>query len=546
MINVPKNLEDAVCQDKLVVFVGAGLSRSHGLPGWTEIVRHALSEKGEYIKKSQALISALDNEVLTPLEVLDKVVDEKRYFFEAFEELLKKSNLSSDLHKLLGEVSRKFITTNYDKLIERNSNIDRVVTWDSNYNLSKIDTENEFVVKLHGDIDAVDKCIIFSEQYKELYSSEKLANFQIKKIFSHYTVLFVGFSFSDPFVTALFDYMSDLMGGFGPKHYFISDCNREINGVDVIDIGDYKNLRDFFLTLKSAKDNVRNFSNKETDVGEADACLNIDGSDLPPDVSGWVGREKEMLLLKNDNFKVVFITGIGGEGKSALASHYLNEVKDDGLYEILDWKDFKEEDHKFQNKIITMIFSVANGVDYKDVVGLSDSKLVDIFFDHLGEKKAVYVLDNVDSYIDLETFEPVKGVGVLYKKALELNHNAKFVFTCRPFIRHAGVDFYQLSLSGLTEQDTVEYFLLDNNSIRKDKLSSYARQAHSLTKGHALWLSMIAAQGKMGEERLRSFLESIISGDEITENDSSIMSEKVLGSIWGSLHERDKSSFQNP
>lgn len=540
MFDIPKKLEDAVSKDQLVIFVGAGLSRSCGFPTWSEIVKDVLSENVEYIEKSEALMHALDNEVLTPLEVLDKISKEKDVVFGTFEKKLKSKNHPSDLHKSLGGVSRRFITTNYDKLIENNAEISRVITWDSAYGLSKIDTENEFVVKIHGDIEAVDKCVIFSEQYEDLYSGEKLASFQIKKMLSHYTVLFIGFSFGDPFVKALFDYVGELMHGYGPKHYLISDEEANMNGVEVLNIGDYSNLESLVHSLALLKDSKGGGDNKELEFSEDDVVSSPDGSDLPPDVSGWVGREKEMSLLKNDNFKVIFITGIGGEGKSALASHYLNEVKNKSVYEVLDWKDFKEEGHKFQNKIITMIFSVADDMEYKDLVGLSDGKLVEIFFEKLGEKQAIFILDNVDSYVDLETFEPVKGVGILCEKALAISHKAKFIFTCRPFIRHAGVDFYQLSLSGLTEKDTVEYFQLGKPSIPKEKLIAYAKRAHALTKGHALWLSMIAAQAQRGEEKLCSFLENIISGDEINENDSSIMSEKVLGSIWGSLHDRDK------
>uniref|UniRef100_UPI001F1748AC hypothetical protein n=1 Tax=Vibrio cholerae TaxID=666 RepID=UPI001F1748AC len=88
---------------------------------------------------------------------------------------------------------------------------------------------------------------------------------------------------------------------------------------------------------------------------------------------------------------------------------------------------------------------------------------------------------NVDSYIDLEDFEPVNGIGFLFYKAIELDHNSKFLFTCRPFIRFASVDFYQLSLSGLTANNTTDFFLNSATNISKDKLKIYSNSAFELT-----------------------------------------------------------------
>ncbi|MGI2189722.1 hypothetical protein ACROAG_22425 [Shewanella oncorhynchi] len=133
---------------------------------------------------------------------------------------------------------------------------------------------------------------------------------------------------------------------------------------------------------------------------------------------------------------MIFITGIGGEGKSALASNYIDG---EDQYSFTDWRDFKEQDHKFQHKIASMIQRVEPTTKTKELMGLTDEELVDLFFIKLGQEKALFVLDNVDSYIDLENFEPVNGIGYLFKKAVELEHNSKFLFTCRPFIRFASV-----------------------------------------------------------------------------------------------------------
>ena len=539
-LGIPKPLEDAIVNDKLVIFVGAGLSTNCGLPDWTKLVCDLLTSKKEYINNSDVLLSTIDSGIMSPLEVLDKIQGEKKIVYDAFEKSIKGKESTSALHKSLGELSKRFVTTNFDTLIESNINISNVITKDSEFNLAKIDTESSFVIKAHGDISQIDKCVIFSSQYYELYQNEKLSTFQLKKIFSQYSVLFVGFSFNDPYVTELFDYVAKLMGGYGPKHFLISNENKEIKGINCINIVEYGNLPHYIERLGKCKSLTKVSIDDQTDPLDNKVIIEQDGGDIPPDVFGWIGRDKELDLLAVETFKVIYITGIGGEGKSALASHYLNIAQQNGNYDNLIWRDFKEEEHKFQHKISTMIQEVSKGIDQSGLAGLSNDELVCLFFKKLGHKKSVFVLDNVDSYIDLEAFEPTNGIGKLCDMALSIEHNSKFIFTCRPLIRHASVGFYQLRLTGLTQDNTIEYFLEGNVSISPEKLTKYAEKSHSLTNGHALWLSLIRAQARRGEARLAKFLEEIESGNTLDNNDSSILSEKVLNSIWVLLADRDR------
>ena len=181
-VHIPKQLQDSIKEDKLILFVGAGLSMSKGLPSWNGIVRDILLDNEDHIDKAQAYREALDADIISPLEVLDKLCVHKKIIYQSFEKKLKLCNEESSIHKSLGHLTQRFITTNFDTLIESNTNINNVITHDSNYNLSKIDEDEGYVVKIHGDINIIDKCIIFSEQYNDLYGNDELATFQLKKI----------------------------------------------------------------------------------------------------------------------------------------------------------------------------------------------------------------------------------------------------------------------------------------------------------------------------------------------------------------------------
>jgi hypothetical protein len=540
-IEIPNRLTNAIKNNKLILFVGAGLSKNNGFPDWNNILLSFLKEHNKDIEKSDAYINALKNEIITPLQLLEKLKNEKLLILEYFEKILNIKNLDSDLHKILLKITNKFVTTNFDKLIEHNTKINTIITHDSTFNLQKIGTIEEFIIKLHGDVSRIDNCIIFEEQYRKLYNDEQLAPFKLKSLLADYNFLFLGFSFNDPYVEELFNYISKLLDGFSPKHYIVSTNNKKIENIDTINIYDYENLK-FFLEKLSKEKNTNTATpktiNKTNLIKHNDVLIEEDGSDIAPNVKNWVGREKELLLLDNDSFKVFFITGFGGEGKSALASHYLNESN---KYELEDWRDFKEEEHKFQNKILSMIIKVDSNLNEKDFLGYTNEQLITIFFKKLGKKKGIFVLDNIDSYIDLENFVPTGSVGKFFKASMNYDHNSKFIFTCRPFIQFSSVDFFQLGLSGLSKVETITYFKNGNTIIKRDKIQYYAERSHKLTNGHALWLSLILAQSRKGEESLESFLEEIETGvTKIETENTSFLSKNLLANIWNSLSENEQ------
>lgn len=542
---IPNRLEQSIKRNELIIFVGAGLSKNHGLPTWNKIIEDLLEDPETDIKNANILLQNLESRLMSPLEILEKIKNDKSIILEHFENCLNIDNLVSDIHKELSSITKMFITTNFDKLIEFNTGIKTIITHDSNYNLQKIGKKKEFVIKLHGDIENLDKCVIFNEQYENLYNTEQLAPFKLKSLLSDYTFLFLGFSFNDPYVDELFKYMSKLLNGMGPRHYIVSDTDKEIENLQTINIKEFKNLMPFLKELTIIKnnkelENVKNgLENIDVDITEEDFLFEEDGSDIAPNVSNWVGREKELATLNNSYFKVIFITGIGGEGKSALASHYSSETN---KFEFVDWRDFKEEDHKFQTKIISMILKVApEKIKQKSLIGLSNEKLIIYFFKILNNKKALFILDNVDSYIDFEKREPIGSIGKLFNAALKYEHNSQFIFTCRPFIMYSGVDFYHLKLTGLTEEATVQLFNKGNTIIKRDVIPKLAKRAFTLTKGHALWLSFILAQSRKGEDSLVKFLDSIESGDKsINISDSAYLSRKLLDNIWGMLGDNEK------
>ena len=77
-------------------------------------------------------------------------------------------------------------------------------------------------------------------------------------------------------------------------------------------------------------------------------------SDRPLFVTPWVGRDQELSILSSLVWPVAFITGLGGQGKSALAGRFLKlqATTASGRFEIWDWRDCREESDRLSTQIL--------------------------------------------------------------------------------------------------------------------------------------------------------------------------------------------------
>lgn len=260
--------------------------------------------------------------------------------------------------------------------------------------------------------------------------------------------------------------------------------------------------------------------------------------DTPPDIAKWVGRNDELELLNSTHFKVIFITGIGGQGKSSLASRYVYNQSDNSSFDSWDWRDFKEEENRLKTKLIEIIQRYSNSdLSLLNLKDASFDELVELFFKTIGERKILFVFDNIDSYIDYETFSPVEGFKQLIQVALNRKHNCKFIFTCRPFIKKADVGFYQIELPGLKYKSASALLDKYNIGIKQDNKEVLYHRLHEITKGHPLWLNLLGAQAVSGVEKLEDFVKNISEHTDFDEDDiSKILSDEIIGAIWKSLN----------
>lgn len=551
-MNIPKSLFENINKNNIVVFAGAGLSMSAGLPSWQDLIASILDELGDKELKSAKYKDALTDDIMTPLEILNKIEVHKEFAIEILEKKIRSYDAQkpTSVHKLLGQISTKIITTNYDCLLETAFHDFEKISYYNTFKVSKISEYPKYIFKIHGDIHDPDKCILFPSQYAELYNKkEQTSVFELKKIISDKSILFIGFSMSDPHIQYIFDFINDLYHGFTPEHYIITSEKNKTwpKGITPIQINSHSETEQLLEQIhqeKATSNRERKPPNSEHNVnyGTANDTSKSLEYDSPPNNKFWIGREKELNHISTDLFKVIFITGIGGQGKSALAAQYMKNYSDSNLFDFCDWRDFKEETNRFQTKLISIIKIVSKSlITAKQLQDISSKELVDVFFTQLADQRILFVFDNIDRYIDLETFTPNGGIKYFYEQALELNHKSKFIFTCRPFIREARSSFYQLKLTGLSEKESEKMFSLYNIPINKEQLKELSKKAYQLTNGHPLWLNLIAAQALRGIKTVRKFIQSIEDKTDFSEEGfSSILSEKILTVVWHSLNAKQQ------
>ncbi|WP_373059366.1 SIR2 family protein [Zunongwangia sp. H14] len=246
-MKINSKIQEAIRNNRLVIFTGSGLSTKFGLPTWDTLVKQVVQDVDNSIYTP--FISLMENGLMEPSEVLEKLKPEhnqiKKYILKNF-----KVSTTDDLelHQKLLELTGQIITTNYDNAFELASNnkINPTVHT-STFNVSEINkNEQEYIFKIHGSYNEPDSCIVFQDQYKSLYS-KSAAKEKLKSVFAEKVILFLGFSFKDPDISFLFNTLDNIYEN-NIQHFIITPNPKEFdnfNFLKTIEIEDYREIEVF-------------------------------------------------------------------------------------------------------------------------------------------------------------------------------------------------------------------------------------------------------------------------------------------------------------
>lgn len=259
---LPIEIKKAIKNDKLAFFIGSGASTPLGFPTWDDLINDILLKLSIDKPSFKNLIPVLKDKTFSPIEILEKIKENRTMIYDIIKDMfdipIKDEQLF--MHKKLWNISGKIITTNYDTALESANPKVTATVYTQSYEITHLNRKDEYLIKMHGSIDDLAKCILFEDDYKRLYTEgEKSVLFQLKKILTDYTIVFLGFSLQDPYVTNIFESMNKVFDGFINTSFIIStaDDNFSRYNTKVIKIKNWGNsldeLLDEMIKLKLAK-----------------------------------------------------------------------------------------------------------------------------------------------------------------------------------------------------------------------------------------------------------------------------------------------------
>lgn len=257
IIESKRIIQNASKNNKLVVFVGAGVSANSGIPMW-----------GNIIDKIKKKIDIEEKDFLKIAQYFYNSRGQKEYydFLESELNIDVKPNLLHD--KILELNPYHIITTNYDDLIEQQAN-EKGMFFDivSKDNDLPYTPNNKMILKMHGDFQ--NKNIVFKEDdYLSYHNNFKLIENYIKSIFSTHIVLFIGYSLSDPDVQYIFQWVKDILKSDLARPYFLK-INKD-NKINMIEYEYYKNKGINILYYSQLGEEVIKEVEKDSDEIESD------------------------------------------------------------------------------------------------------------------------------------------------------------------------------------------------------------------------------------------------------------------------------------
>jgi hypothetical protein len=261
---IPEDLKSAIEEGRCVAFVGAGFAGAANLPTWESLLTTLAQRSGidarvrQYIRNRLQARRADCNEEAAQL--LQDQLGRETFISGLKEQLCGKTPPDAMQRRLLllkGIPLRAILTTNFDDLLEGktpsaeafrlalHSEHGAQRSLYTNYRrLSSL--RGPIVIKLHGDLDLPESVVFSRLDYrKRLYASPAYLGF-LRAVFLNYTLLYLGFSFTDAYLNELRSEALAILGSdyYRPTAYAVANdvpqfTRRHFKSVEGIEILSY-------------------------------------------------------------------------------------------------------------------------------------------------------------------------------------------------------------------------------------------------------------------------------------------------------------------
>lgn len=206
-----------IADDNAAIFAGAGLSVASGYVNWSELMREIADELGLDVDRESNLIAIAQyhlNERRNRTRINQKIIDE-----------FSQGHVVNENHKILARLPiTTYWTTNYDRMIETSLEANSKVV-DVKHTVESLKTTQRgrqaVVYKMHGDVRDADKAVLTKDDYEAYFQEREAFVTALTGDLISKTMLFVGFSFTDPNIDYVMSRIRVALRGQPKQHYCI-------------------------------------------------------------------------------------------------------------------------------------------------------------------------------------------------------------------------------------------------------------------------------------------------------------------------------------
>lgn len=215
--------------ESFVFFVGAGLSQPL-FPSWAVLLRKLVNcaKENGLPHDSDELLQHIDKgeRYIDIAEACVSAIGKSRYrdiMEEVFDIDFSLDKVPEGYRALMGLSPKAIITTNYDRIPDiAGQGLYRVCT---NKNAAEtaraLANDKNVVFKVHGDITDQSSIVLTTSDYQNIMHGNQSTKGLLNTLLTSRTIIFIGFSLSDPHIDMLLESVKSIYGGIPISHYVL-------------------------------------------------------------------------------------------------------------------------------------------------------------------------------------------------------------------------------------------------------------------------------------------------------------------------------------
>ena len=234
---------DSIADGSAAIFAGAGLSVSAGYVDWRGLMRDIANELGLSVDRETNLVAVAQyhlNERRNRTRINQKIIDE-----------FSSGHTLNENHEVLARLPiATYWTTNYDRLIETALEAEGKVV-DVKFSVSQLKTtlrgRSATVYKMHGDVSDPDNAVLTKDDYEGYFRERELFVTALTGDLVSKTILFLGFSFTDPNIDYVMSRVRVVLRNQPKQHYCILRREQRKAREKISDFEYRRRQQDYFI-----------------------------------------------------------------------------------------------------------------------------------------------------------------------------------------------------------------------------------------------------------------------------------------------------------